>query len=194
MTCPRCGRTGKKVFRGYCSKAHKLADSKLKKLKQKYYCATCERPVMRVPSQVSKGGKVFCPRCPKNSGENHPNWKQGQYLNKAGYRLILYKGSYQLEHKVTWEQANNACILPEARGIVAVHHINMVKTDNRPENLMLLSAEEHGRIHRFIDARRFEEAKCKLLFYLKQQAFFLEHSVHLEYIQNGSLQSILNIT
>lgn len=191
--CPHCDRPGKKIFKGYCSKAH----WKLKKKKAQRVvlaCANCGDRVIRNPSQVPDSGVVYCKNCPKHTGENHPRWKEGQYLNDAGYRLILVGNEYKLEHRHTWEVANRASINPWMHGMVAVHHINMNKTDNRPENLVLLTSEDHGRIHRLIDAERYEEAKCILMNYCEQQDFFLQHSEHLEYIRGTSLQDILGIT
>lgn len=192
LPCPHCGRPGRTAFKGYCTKVHYDLNHKPRKVQ--YECAVCGNPVVRWSSQVKEGARVFCKRCPKNSGETHPRWKEGQYLNRAGYRLVLVKGEYKLEHRHTWEQANRACLLPEASGIVHIHHINMVKTDNRPENLVMLSNEVHGRIHRLIDAGRFEEAKCILIKCCAQQAFFAVHSEYLEAIRDSSLQDILSTT
>lgn len=192
MKCPKCGAKGHKAFAGYCTKVHRDLSRKPRVLYLN--CAKCDRPVVRSSSQVKEGSKVYCPRCPKNSGDTHPNWKEGQYLNPAGYRLVLVAGDYKLEHRHTWEQENAACILPSTKGIVHVHHINMVKTDNRPQNLVLLTNEIHGRIHRLIDAERYEEAKWLLTQACEQQVFFLQHSEHLKYIRSTSLPDILSGT
>lgn len=151
MQCPRCGRPGVKAFEGYCTRVHRLLDKKPAKLL--YECAGCGRPVPRTSSQVTETGRVFCNRCPKNAGEQHYKWKEGQYLNSAGYRLILVGNDYRLEHIYVWEQANKAKILREARA--HVHHVNMIKNDNRPDNLLLLSAAEHGRIHRYMESKPY---------------------------------------
>lgn len=154
-------------------------------------CARCGVTVTRTTSTLAPGGKAYCNRCPKNSSETHPRWKDGQYINPAGYRLILVNNEYKLEHRYTWEQANLACILPSAHGKVSIHHINTNKTDNRPENLVMLTNEQHGRIHRLMDAGRFDEAKCILIRYCEQQLYFVLHSEHLEVIKKSSLQDIL---
>lgn len=192
MRCPHCGEPGRKAYRGYCCKAHLQLSRRAKRAVLN--CANCGIRVVRNPSQVPKSGVVYCQKCPKHSGENHPKWNEGQYLNPQGYRLILVGNEYKLEHRHTWEVENNACLLPWLHGMIAIHHINMIKTDNRPENLVLITSEDHGRIHRLIDARKFEEAKCLLISYCERQVYFLLHSEHLERIRRSSLQDILGIT
>lgn len=189
MTCPKCGRRGRKAFKGYCTRVHQQLSAPPRYIRRE--CSSCGSIVVRPPSRISKGGRVYCKRCSKNSGENHPRWKEGQYLNAAGYRMVLQKNEYYLEHRLTWEEANNACLLPSAKGIVIIHHINMVKTDNRPENLALMSNEEHGRIHRLMDAQKYLEAKDILVRWLEQQAFFIQHPEHLQNIKDTSLENIL---
>lgn len=190
MKCPRCGNPGLKAFNGFCTRVHYELEKRPKTVILN--CATCSGPVRRLSSQLSNGGKVYCKRCPKNAGETHPRWKDGQYINPAGYRLILVNNEYKLEHRHTWEQANHACILPTAHGKVSIHHINTNKTDNRPENLVMLTNEAHGRIHRLMDAGKFKEAKCILISYCEQQAFFVLHSEYLEAIKKSSLPDILS--
>lgn len=190
MTCPTCGLPGRKAFGGYCTKVHlKLSKGPRVRVLE---CARCGAPVARTSSRISKGGNVFCPRCPKNSGGTHPRWKEGQYFNKAGYRLELVNGEYKLSHRHTWEEANRSCILPEAHGILSIHHINMVKADNRPENLVMLTNREHGRLHRWIDVGKYEEAKGILLNRCAEQVFWVENPLHLEHLAKTPLESILN--
>lgn len=189
MTCKHCGRPGRKAFGGYCSRVHKKLDARPKVLILE--CAACGRGVRRTPSRVSRGGKVYCKRCSKNSGETHPRWKEGQYTDPAGYRHVIFKGSYVREHVLTWEQANKACILPEVAGIVHVHHINTNKADNRPLNLVLLSSKLHGRIHRWMDAGRWENAKRLLIKSLEQQSYFIQNPEALDWYRKEDLQNIV---
>lgn len=186
-----CSLNSSKVFKGYCTLVHQRLDQPPKFITLE--CANCSGPVIRTPSRISKGGKAYCSRCSKNSGDSHPNWKEGQYINTAGYRLVLVKDEYVLEHRTTWEQANRSCILKGMHGMIAVHHINMTKADNRPLNLVLLSSRHHGQIHRFIDHKKYDQAKKLLISALETQTFFLENSEHLDYYKSTPLEVVLNL-
>lgn len=67
-----------------------------------------------------------------------------------GYILIHYPehprahNGYVLEHIVVAEQKVGRPLLVQEQ----VHHLNSVKSDNRPENLVVLSAKEHSHIHK----------------------------------------------
>lgn len=82
----------------------------------------------------------------KNSG-----WKGGFTINDQGYREIYMPdhrrariNGYVKEHILVYEEYHKCCLLSWA----VIHHINEIRSDNRPENLMgLPSNRKHGQLH-----------------------------------------------
>jgi DNA-binding XRE family transcriptional regulator len=80
-------------------------------------------------------------------GEKSRMWKGGRFKeNRDGY-VFLYKPDYYkhhrdkyvLEHQYIWETFNNQK-LPEN---YVVHHLNGIRDDNRPENLVAVPKPQH---------------------------------------------------
>jgi hypothetical protein len=81
--------------------------------------------------------------------EDQPNYKNGSFNDGKGYIRVLcpnhphaikYNGKpkYVLEHVLVWEKANNKPLL---KGYI-IHHLNGVRSDNRPENLVAVSSKK----------------------------------------------------
>lgn len=79
-------------------------------------------------------------------GNKNPAWKGGTFINKDGYRMIRVGGhpragqnGYVFEHIIVWEKEHGR-YLP--KGYI-IHHLNGIKTDNRPKNLIAMKRGEH---------------------------------------------------
>ncbi len=82
-------------------------------------------------------------------GRRYPN-RPGWMRTDQGYVLLYLpdhprarKGGYVAEHRYVWEQTNGRALERNE----AVHHINGVKDDNRPENLVALTHGQHSSLH-----------------------------------------------
>jgi hypothetical protein len=82
--------------------------------------------------------------------ENHPRWKGGRFIHRGGY-VYVYRpdhpranaAGYVYEHRLVAETTLGRHLTARER----VHHINGDKTDNRPENLVVLASQaEHVRL------------------------------------------------
>jgi len=89
-------------------------------------------------------------------GSKNRNWRGGHGRRRDGY-IQVYLGSrpggspiYQLEHRLVAERALGRPLKRSEH----VHHVNMDKADNRPENLVICTLEYNSWLHREY-ARRF---------------------------------------
>jgi len=84
-------------------------------------------------------------------GPDAIGWKGGRVLDAAGYTLLFMPdhphavGSYILEHRYVMEQVLGRYLETDNE---VVHHKNGDITDNRPENLEVMTMGEHSRYHR----------------------------------------------
>lgn len=79
-------------------------------------------------------------------GADNPNWKGGCTVASNGYVLVKARWhpaadsrGYVYEHRLVAERLLGR---PLREG-EQVHHLNHVKTDNRPENLRVMASQQH---------------------------------------------------
>lgn len=115
------------------------------RLKGKFvYCAICKKKIWRKPRQLklSKSGKFFCSKSHqtlwRNSifiGPRHPNWKGGEHIE---HKNLLLKNGIKPICKL--------CGCRDKR-VLAVHHLNRNKKDNKIKNLVWLCHNCHHLVH-----------------------------------------------
>ncbi len=129
-------------------------------------CQTCYRKWVNLPKRycLKCGSELgyhnrsgFCKRCGllkaladgtivRQKGEHHPNWKGGQRITKDGYIMVYQPEhpnaikNYILEHRLIAEQTIGRLLKKSE----IVHHLNGIRTDNRPSNLAVVTPKTHS--------------------------------------------------
>lgn len=136
QTKPSWIRYGRK----YCSEpCQRLGMRKGKNVK----CSWCEKVVYKSLKELhgTKSGKLFCSKtcslawiASEHQEENHPNWKNGE----KSYRHILERHTKK-----------KICILCQTENpdVMAVHHVDQNRKNNKLSNLQWLCHNCHHLVH-----------------------------------------------
>lgn len=76
-------------------------------------------------------------------GEKSPTWQGGKTHSTKGYVVLSNNGNVIFEHRAVMETHLGRKLTDDE----VVHHINGDKTDNRLENLQLMTRGEHSTMH-----------------------------------------------
>ena len=136
----------------------RMSEGALRRAPRKFSKQACKN------MSIARLGKPGTPHTPEskrklaiaNGGSNNYRWKGGRKINRAGYVMLLMpdhpnaykekrgdgekKGRYVLEHRVVMSEILGR---PLDRWDI-IHHMNGIKTDNRPENLQHLRGDNYG--------------------------------------------------
>lgn len=106
----------------------------------------CKKCNKQFEVRLSEKGRKYCSRAchyaDRPKGKEHFNWKGGRQAHSGGY-VMLHEHGRQLEHRIVMQNYLNRA-LSDAE---IVHHINGDRTDNRIENLELMSRASHCSLH-----------------------------------------------
>lgn len=99
-------------------------------------CQNCSKSFSVNPAYIRRGGGKFCSRtCFNEAIRENPS----SYICSGGYIVVRR----QRVHRTLMEQHLGRKLATDEH----VHHINGNKQDNRLENLVVLSASEHHKMH-----------------------------------------------
>lgn len=141
VDCSRCGR----MLRPFVVK--------------KRLCKSCYQVMWCEPGASLKGSEEYSRKLKEASNkydhrrEKSGRWRGGRFIDPTGYVRILapddymgkrtHGGRYIAEHRYIAEtQILGRLLLPNE----VVHHMNHIKTDNRPDNLKVFSSVSEHRV------------------------------------------------
>ena len=111
----------------------------------KKICKRCGR-IYRTYEKKRKycSQKCYWNEVKDNPLEKHNRWKGGRHVDTAGYVTLQVKSGMRVrEHRFIMEKYLGRKLNKSE----LVHHINQDRTDNKINNLKVVSRAEHNKIH-----------------------------------------------
>lgn len=133
----------------YCSKSCHMTARNLTEANPSFHrdVSGANNPMFGKPGHFGAANGMFGRR-----REACPRWTGGRKVRKDGYTLIYLDAhpslpggqpGYVLEHRLVAEQTIGRHLTADE----VVHHLNEDPSDNRPENLQVMTQSEHAKLH-----------------------------------------------
>lgn len=117
-------------------------------------CGHCQQIFQIAIGQVNAGGGKYCSQscwAKTRKGQRNSNWRGGRIVDPNG-RVLIYapdhpqpttNGTHVYEYRLVAEKKLGRYLSEKE----IVHHVNGDPTDNRPENLEVMTQSEHMKRH-----------------------------------------------
>ena len=113
-------------------------------------------------------------------GKDHWNWKGG-HVNGAGYKIVYRNGKRMVEHRAVAEKMIGR---PLKKNEV-VHHIDGNRSNNSPDNLIVMTSTEHDKIKvktkQYFHTNEHCEEAARVLKKLGWSISKISHALRVEY-------------
>lgn len=82
---------------------------------------------------------------------------KGWTIHSSGYLIAFINGNHVYQHRYVMEQYLERTLRKDEQ----IHHLNGIRKDNRIDNLIIITAQEHGRLHMEENKERLRESRKK---------------------------------